>query len=290
MTTESPPPRYSRFDGFELDRRTGRLTRGGTAVALPEQALQVLGALLEHPGEPVSRDRLQDVLWPGDTAGDFDNKLNGVIRKLRNALDDDAESPRFIETLPRRGYRFIEPIESSRGATPGKTRRPPRVVRVAMMGGAALAVMLLVTGIVAAPGRGVRPLPRLAVLPLEDRSADEAGQVVARYVTEELTHQLARLDPNALVVLARKVVSNAGGQRSFTAAPLLINDGDPTRDGPSPPWPSERTPSPPLGWYFTAGELSIHYGCLAYHRRRPDQIRHATPSWRSAPGLGGTRG
>lgn len=201
MATESPPPRYTRFDGFELDRRTGRLTRGGAAVALPEQALQVLAALLDDPGEPVSRDCLQDLLWPGDTAGDFDNKLNGVVGKLRNALGDDAESPRYIETLPRRGYRFIEPIESY-GDTSSRTgRRPQRVLRVAMIGGAALVVMFLLADIIDAPGDSVRPLPRLAVLPLEDRSADGAGHLTARNVTAELTHQLARLDPSALVVL-----------------------------------------------------------------------------------------
>ena len=97
MTTDSPAPppapRFSLFDGFQLDRHTGRLTRDGAVVALPEQAVQVLAALLEHPGEPVSRRSLQDLLWPGDTAGDFDNKLNGAASGLSSQTVLSNRSP-----------------------------------------------------------------------------------------------------------------------------------------------------------------------------------------------------
>jgi TolB-like protein/DNA-binding winged helix-turn-helix (wHTH) protein/tetratricopeptide (TPR) repeat protein len=101
-----------RFDAFELDTRSGELRKHGRRIRLPEQSFQVLTLLVAHPGQVVTRSDLRERLWPGVTAGDFDSGLNNAIKKLRDALGDSAESPRLIETLPRRGYRFLGKVEA----------------------------------------------------------------------------------------------------------------------------------------------------------------------------------
>src|SRR5262245_40676217 len=100
-----------RFDVFEADARAGELRKAGTRVKLQEQPWQVLLALLENPGTIVTREELRGRLWPTDTFVDFDHSLNIAINKIRDALDDAAAKPRFVETVPRRGYRFIAPVE-----------------------------------------------------------------------------------------------------------------------------------------------------------------------------------
>ena len=102
--------RIVRFGTFHLDVRTGELRKNGTQINLPEQPFQVLEALLERPGELVTREELRHRLWSADTFVDFEHGLNAAVRRLRDALGDSAETPRFIETLPRRGYRFIAPV------------------------------------------------------------------------------------------------------------------------------------------------------------------------------------
>src|SRR6266567_2185204 len=105
------PPTY-RFGIFELDLQSGELRRNGSKVKIQEQSLQVLALLLAHAGEPVTRHELRNQLWPADTFVDFDHSINAAIKRLREALSDESENPRFIETLPRRGYRFIAPVDS----------------------------------------------------------------------------------------------------------------------------------------------------------------------------------
>src|ERR1700719_5331993 len=100
-----------RFGISEVDLQAGELRKQGYKVKLQEQPFQVLVMLLEHPGEVVTREELQKKLWPADTFVDFERGLNRAINKLREALGDDADRPRFIETLPRRGYRFVAPVE-----------------------------------------------------------------------------------------------------------------------------------------------------------------------------------
>src|ERR1035441_9187219 len=100
-----------RFAEFELDLRTGELRKAGRKVRIQEQPLCVLVSLLERPGELVTRDELRKKLWQPDTFVDFDTGLNKAITKIREVLADSAASPRFVETLPKRGYRFIAPIE-----------------------------------------------------------------------------------------------------------------------------------------------------------------------------------
>jgi Tol biopolymer transport system component/DNA-binding winged helix-turn-helix (wHTH) protein len=104
-----------RFGVFELDLRAGELRRQGAKVKLQEQPFQVLAQLLEKPGEVVTREELRSRLWPADTFVDFDHSLNAAIRRLRDALGDSADNPRFVETVARRGYRFLAPVASGSG-------------------------------------------------------------------------------------------------------------------------------------------------------------------------------
>jgi DNA-binding winged helix-turn-helix (wHTH) protein len=99
-----------RFGVFEVDLREGELRKQGKRIKIQEQPFHVLTVLLQRPGEVVTREELRNQNWPPDTFVDFDNSLNTAINKLRDALGDSADNPRFIETLPRRGYRFIAPV------------------------------------------------------------------------------------------------------------------------------------------------------------------------------------
>jgi Tol biopolymer transport system component/DNA-binding winged helix-turn-helix (wHTH) protein len=99
------------FGVFELDLQSGELRKAGRRINLPDQPFRILAVLLEHPGELVTRDELQSRVWPTDTFVDFEHGLNAAIKRLRDALGDSADTPRFIETLPRRGYRFIAPVD-----------------------------------------------------------------------------------------------------------------------------------------------------------------------------------
>src|SRR5881296_389468 len=100
-----------RFGVFEADFRAGELRKRGVKIKLQEQPLQILQMLLQHPGEVVTRTELQQKIWPADTFVDFDHGINNAIKRLREALGDAAETPHYIETLPRRGYRFIGAIK-----------------------------------------------------------------------------------------------------------------------------------------------------------------------------------
>src|ERR1051325_7022577 len=96
----------NRFGIFEVDLRSGELRRNGLKVRLPEQSFQILAMLLVRPGEVVSREEIRQKLWPNNTIVEFDHSINAAIRRLRDALNDSADNPRFVETLARRGYRF----------------------------------------------------------------------------------------------------------------------------------------------------------------------------------------
>jgi DNA-binding winged helix-turn-helix (wHTH) protein len=115
-----------RFGAFELDLRAGELRKQGLRVKLQEQPFRVLTVLIHRPGEVVTRDELRASIWPADTFVDFDNSLNTSINKLREALGDSAESPRFIETLPRRGYRFVAPVTGLESKRTSGTEAPTR--------------------------------------------------------------------------------------------------------------------------------------------------------------------
>jgi Tol biopolymer transport system component/DNA-binding winged helix-turn-helix (wHTH) protein len=123
MPPQSQLPRVVRFGTFEVDVPAGELRKNGLKLKLQEQPFQVLCMLLEHPGEVVTREELRGKLWPGDTFGDFDHGLNAAVKRLRDALGDDPNNPRFVETLARRGYRFIGNIGTP-AATPSARPRP----------------------------------------------------------------------------------------------------------------------------------------------------------------------
>src|SRR6266404_1109598 len=145
-----------RFGPFELDQDAGELRKGGTKVRLQEQPLQILEILLGQPGKVVTREELRNQIWPSDTFVDFDHGINNAIKRLREALGDTAETPRFVETLPRRGYRFIANLE------PAKVGTGPRIRSI-------------------------------AVLPLENLSGDLEQEYFADGMTEALITSLAKI-------------------------------------------------------------------------------------------------
>src|SRR5262245_43724984 len=112
------PANIFRFGLFEADATRGTLTRNGARVKIQDQPFRVLILLLERPGEIVRREELRQKLWPEGTYVDFDGSLNVILKKLRAAIDDDSDNPRFIETVPRRGYRFIAPVSNDRPFEP----------------------------------------------------------------------------------------------------------------------------------------------------------------------------
>jgi len=207
-------PQVVRFGVFELDLRAGELRKKGLRLRLQEQPLQVLALLLQQPGEVVTREELKQKLWTGGIIVDFDHSLNTTINKLREALGDSADTPRFIETLPRRGYRFIYPVNGT-SDTSGKADKPPVRWRHrwAMLVGAPLAVLL---GMWALNSDGVqdalfgRPpaveIASIAVLPLKNLSGDSAQDYFADGMTEALIMELGKI--GALQVLSFRSVAS----------------------------------------------------------------------------------
>jgi TolB-like protein/DNA-binding winged helix-turn-helix (wHTH) protein/Tfp pilus assembly protein PilF len=199
----------ARFGTFELDRRTGELRKDGRKVKLQEQPFRILELLLADPGEVVTREQLRSTVWPADTFVDFDDGLNTAIRKLRQALDDSADNPRFVETLPKRGYRFIAPIaveplesQASSAAPLARTRARPAApwLRV-LLGLTALAAIALAAARWWPQLQGSRQVRSLAVLPLENLSGDPDQEYFADGMTDELITNLAQIP--SLRVLSR---------------------------------------------------------------------------------------
>ncbi|PYV51129.1 MAG: hypothetical protein DMG92_05335, partial [Acidobacteria bacterium] len=161
-----------RFGAFELDQDAGELRREGTKVRLQEQPLQILQILLEQPGKVILREELRKRVWPSDTFVDFDHGINNAIKRLREALGDVAETPRYIETLPRRGYRFIGITEYPRHGTASS-------------------------------------ILSLAVLPLENLSRDPEQEYFADGLTEALITSLAKI--SAIRVTSRTTAMHYKG-------------------------------------------------------------------------------
>src|SRR5215472_8832975 len=136
MAAPVRPTQTIRFGDFEADLQAGQLRKHGFRIKLQEQPFQILAMMLERSGGVVTREELRQRLWPADTFVDFDHGLNNAINRLREALNDSADAPRFIETLPRRGYRFIAevssvaplPIEEAPEVTSLEGNTTPRVV------------------------------------------------------------------------------------------------------------------------------------------------------------------
>src|ERR1700693_3463729 len=113
---DDQPARFIRFGPFQLNLRAAELRRNGAKVRVPDQSIKVLTMLVQSSGEVVTREQLHQKLWPNGTIVEFDSSINAAIRRLREALDDSADAPQFIETLPRRGYRFLVPVEHAEAA------------------------------------------------------------------------------------------------------------------------------------------------------------------------------
>ncbi len=207
-----------RFDCFEVDRGTGRLLRRGLKVNLREQSFQVLCALLERPGELVTRDDLCRLLWRNEVFVDFDNNLNAVVAHLRERLGDSAEHPRFIETLPKHGYRFIAkvldgdlgrlPTVSTVAAMAPRSTGSGWILR-AVLGAAALLMALVALNVGGLRNRflgrsGPPRIESLAVLPLANISHDPEQEYFADGMTDALITELAKI--SALKVISRTSV------------------------------------------------------------------------------------
>src|SRR3984957_2536478 len=219
-----------RFGVFELDLRSGELRKHGLRVRLQEQPFRLLEMLLERPGEVVTREELQKRLWPADTFVDFDHGLNKAINKIREALGDSAESPRFVETVSRRGYRFLAEVKDadapsvlrSASATQSQFAAEPSAVvelagKPAIAKGhslslawkvSALTLLVLVVFVGAwkfhswkRPSLVIRSL---AVLPLESLSSDASQDYFADGMTDELISHLGKI--SALRVISRTSV------------------------------------------------------------------------------------
>jgi DNA-binding winged helix-turn-helix (wHTH) protein len=126
MPQPAPGAAILRFDVYSLDLRAGELFKSGRKIKLQEQPFRILSMLLEHPGELVTREELRRRLWSEDTFVDFEHSLNTAIKKLRRALCDEADKPRFVETLPRRGYRFVGSLVDHPSPSPHPPTDPPK--------------------------------------------------------------------------------------------------------------------------------------------------------------------
>ena len=211
MAPEARSPAILRFGIFEVDLRAGELRKQGKRIKLQDQPFQVLAALLQRPGDVVTREELRTQNWPADTFVDFDNSLNTAINKLREALGDSADNPRFIETLPRRGYRFVAPVTgaaqmpSASGATSSDTqvivglfaRHKKVFLTVAFAAGLILAG-LGYSGYRWLSTSSSPAIDSLAVLPFTNVTADPNADYLSDGLTESLIGSLSRL-PNLTV-------------------------------------------------------------------------------------------
>jgi TolB-like protein/Flp pilus assembly protein TadD len=194
MKDSAQPKRIYRFGLFQLDCEAEALVRDGLPVKLHGQPMQVLRQLLQHPGEIVAREELRQALWPDGTYVEFDVSLNAALKRLRSALGDDAENPVFIETVPKRGYRFIAPVQCAQlpQASAGPEKRAP-----------------------------FGPLPSvirsLAVLPFENLSGDPAQEYFADGITDEIITRVAHI--RGLRVISR--TSSMQYKRTRKTAPQI---------------------------------------------------------------------
>jgi len=186
--------RLLRFESFELDVRSRELRKGKQRIRLQEQPFEILRLMLERPGDVVTREELAHHLWPKGTFVDFEHSLNAAVKRLRAALGDDADNPRFVETLPRRGYRFIAPLRDRDAVA-----------------------FLPVTADYKA---------RLAVLPFANLSGDSSQEYFSDGLTEEMILQLGRLGRGRIAVISRSSsnVFKGSGRRAREIGEVLRAD------------------------------------------------------------------
>ena len=248
-----PVPRVVRFGAFELDLRSGELRKQGRKVRLEGQPAHILIYLVENPGELITREQLHRRLWPADTFVNFEHGLNAAIKRLRRALDDSADNPRFVETLPRRGYRFIAPVQ---GGTQGQAssttvedqldehaaaESAPEVInadvsapKTAVRRGSrktlawtlsGVAVLLLAGGLSLwrqSENRSRSVIGSLAVLPLASLSADTSQEYFSDGMTDELIAELGQI--GGLQVISRtSIMTYKGTHKSLPQIARELN-------------------------------------------------------------------
>jgi TolB-like protein/DNA-binding winged helix-turn-helix (wHTH) protein len=238
MSTSRQTPRAVRFGPFEADLRSAELHRDGHTIKVQEQPFQVLAMLLDHPGEVVTREELRERLWPGDTFVDFDHSLATAILKIRDALEDSAGEPHFVETVPRRGYRFIAPVEvvpsdgepaSEVAGAPARKASKRRML--ALAGGAVVAALAAAVGFNVAGlrdrllGRGAPHIDSIAVLPFENVGGNPQTAYLSDGITENLINSLSsiphlRVVPRSLAFefKGKKISPQAAGKQLKVAA------------------------------------------------------------------------
>ena len=244
-----------RFGVFEVDLRAGELRKNGIKLKLSGQPFRVLAILLARSGDIVTREELQKQLWP-DTFVDAERNLNTAVNKIREVLGDSAENPRFVETLPRRGYRFIAPIVDSGTPRTGppqptspsasilgqlETREQRRAPRRLTMLLAAFVTLVLITAVLVVyriSGRGVKQptaIRSLAVLPLQNLSGDPAQQYLADGMTEELIGRLAGIRDLRVIsrtsVMQFKTTNLSAPEIAKTVGVDAIVEGSVMREG-----------------------------------------------------------
>jgi TolB-like protein/DNA-binding winged helix-turn-helix (wHTH) protein/Tfp pilus assembly protein PilF len=244
MKESNARPHLLRFGVFEVNLRTGELRKQGLKLKLCGQPFQVLALLLERPGELVTREEIREKLWPGDTFVDFEHSVNSLIKRLREVLGDDPLAPRFIETLPRHGYRFIAPVETVAPVSPPATsvaalyerrhleeaepavvdrRYSVRARTLALAVGGLVTLVAVLVGlniaglrerVLRALGAAREPplqIRSIAVLPLENLSGDPQQDYFADGMTEELITNLGKI--SSLRVISRTSVMRYKGTK-----------------------------------------------------------------------------
>ncbi len=215
-----------RFDGYELDVRAGELRKHGVRLRLRGQPLQVLEILLERPGEVVTREELQTRIWTGNAFGDFDHNLHNAVARIREVLADSPENPRYIETLPRRGYRYVGPIQDfqkpqlatetvDQTAQPVSLIAPPKRKRsLVLFLCALLALGLAAISMWLHAKAGVAPIRSIAVLPLKNLSGDPSEEFFVDGMTDQLITDLAKIG-SLRVISGTSVMQYKGAKKGL---------------------------------------------------------------------------
>ena len=236
MPASTTSTRVLRFDDFELDVRAGELRKHGSRLRLQGQPLQVLAALLTHAGDVVTREDLRSEIWPADTFVDFDHSLHNAVARIREALGDSADMPRYVETLPRRGYRFIAPVKgipahptnhSAKSEAPVdfKLRKSRAFLAAAVIALLVVGSTFLVTRLATRPTNAAARTHSIAVLPLDNLSGDPSEDFFADGMTDQLITDLAKVG-SVRVVSRTSVQHYKGTKKSLPEIARELNVDD----------------------------------------------------------------